>query len=46
MMIGAKVDMEKAKKERLCFNCGKAGHQAKFCRNKKSFANRNFLPVW
>ena len=40
MMIGAKVDMEKAKKERLCFNCGKAGHQAKFCRNEKSFTKK------
>ena len=39
-MIGAKVDMEKAKKERLCFNCGKAGHQAKFRRNKKTFAKK------
>ena len=32
MMIGAKVDMEKAKKEKLCFNCGKA---ARFCKSKK-----------
>ena len=36
-MIGAKVDMDKARKEKLCFNCGKAGHQAKYCRNKKPF---------
>ena len=34
-MIGAKVDMDKARKEKLRFNCGKAGHQAKYCRNKK-----------
>ena len=40
VMIGAKVDMEKAKKERLWFNCGKAGHQARFCRNKKTFAKK------
>ena len=40
MMIGAKVDMEKAKKEKLCFNCGKAGHQAKFCRSKKPVVKR------
>jgi Retrotransposon gag protein len=33
-MIGAKVDMEKARRERLCYSCGKAGHQARFCRNK------------
>ena len=34
-MTGAKVDLEKARKERLCFECGKKGHQAKFCKNKK-----------
>jgi Zinc knuckle len=34
-MIGAKVDMDKARKEKLCFNCGKAGHQAKYCRSKR-----------
>jgi hypothetical protein len=36
IMKGAKVDLEKAKKERLCFNCGKKGHQARFCRDKKN----------
>jgi hypothetical protein len=25
---GAKVDLEKARREKLCFNCGKQGHQA------------------
>ena len=35
IMKGAKVDLEKARKEQLCFNCGKKGHQAKFCRNRK-----------
>ena len=34
-MIGAKVDLEKAKKEGLCFKCGKPGHQAKRCRQGK-----------
>ena len=35
IMKGAKVDLEKARRERLCFHCGKSGHQAKFCRNRK-----------
>ena len=35
IMKGAKVDLEKARKEQLCFHCGKKGHQAKFCRNRK-----------
>jgi hypothetical protein len=35
IMRGAKVDMEKAKRERLCFHCGKPGHQARFCRTRK-----------
>jgi zinc knuckle protein len=34
-MIGAKVDPEKARQERLCFNCGKQGHQARSCKAKK-----------
>jgi hypothetical protein len=34
-MTGAKVDLEKARREKLCFNCGKAGHQARSCRNKQ-----------
>jgi hypothetical protein len=41
IMKGAKVDIEKAKKERLCFHCGKPGHQAKFCRARKREAGRN-----
>ena len=38
-MIGAKVDLEKAKKEGLCFKCGKPGHQAKRCRQGKKQDN-------
>ena len=34
-MIGAKVDLEKAKKQGLCFNCGRKGHQARQCRQAK-----------
>jgi hypothetical protein len=41
VMKGAKVDMEKAKRERLCFHCGKPGHQAKFCRARKREAGKN-----
>src|SRR5487761_797161 len=41
VMKGAKIDMEKAKRERLCFHCGKPGHQAKFCRTRKREAGRN-----
>jgi len=33
-MTGAKVDLEKARREKLCFNCGKGGHQAKSCKAK------------
>ena len=33
-MIGAKVDLEKAKKDGLCFECGGKGHQARKCRQK------------
>jgi Retrotransposon gag protein len=41
IMKGAKVDIEKAKKERLCFHCGKPGHQAKFCRARKREAGKD-----
>jgi hypothetical protein len=41
IMKGAKVDMEKAKRERLCFHCEKPGHQAKFCRARKREAGKN-----
>jgi zinc knuckle protein len=41
VMKGAKVDIEKAKRERLCFHCGKPGHQAKFCRARKREAGKN-----
>ena len=34
-MTGAKVDLEKARRERLCFNCGKQGHRARSCKAKK-----------
>jgi Retrotransposon gag protein len=34
-MTGAKVDLQKAKEQRLCFSCGKPGHQARFCRKKR-----------
>ena len=34
-MIGAKVDLEKARQDKLCFNCGKQGHQARSCKAKK-----------
>ena len=45
-MKGAKVDIEKAKRERLCFHCGKPGHQAKFCRARKREAEeeRTYYP--
>jgi hypothetical protein len=33
-MIGAKVDLDKAKKDGLCFKCGEKGHQARKCRQK------------
>jgi hypothetical protein len=35
-MKGAKVSMEKARKERLCFECGIAGHQARNCRKRQA----------
>jgi hypothetical protein len=35
-MVGAKVDMSKAKKENLCFECGKKGHQARHCQRKEN----------
>ena len=34
-MKGAKVNMEKARKEGLCYNCGIAGHQARSCRKPR-----------
>ena len=34
-MTGAKVDLEKARRDKLCFNCGKQGHQARSCRVKR-----------
>lgn len=34
-MTGAKVDLEKARRDKLCFNCGKQGHQARLCKTKK-----------
>jgi hypothetical protein len=34
-MKGAKVNMEKARKEKLCFNCEKPGHQARNCRRPR-----------
>ena len=37
-MKGAKVNMEKAKKEGLCYECGTAGHQARNCRKRKQRA--------
>jgi Retrotransposon gag protein len=35
-MKGAKVNMDKARRERLCFNCELPGHQARNCRKKQS----------
>ena len=42
IMKGAKVDLEKARREQLCFHCGKKGHQAKFCRIRKRGNDQNF----
>jgi len=39
-MKGAKVDMEKARRERLCFHCSMPEHQARFCRKRKQGDNR------
>ena len=44
-MKGAKVNMEKARKERLCFNCEKPGHQARNCRKPKTESTRELRPV-
>ena len=35
VMTGAKVSAEEARKGNLCFNCGKKGHFAKNCRNRR-----------
>jgi len=40
VMKGAKVNMEKARKEGLCYNCELPGHQARNCRKKKSNLER------
>ena len=37
--------MEKARKERLCFNCEKPGHQARNCRKPKQESTRELRPV-
>ena len=41
IMKGAKVDLERARKEQLCFHCGKKGHQARFCRDRKGGNDQN-----
>lgn len=40
-MKGAKVSMEKARKDGLCFECGTAGHQARNCRKKQTGSRNN-----
>jgi Zinc knuckle len=35
VMTGAKVSAEEARKGNLCFNCGKKGHFAENCRNRR-----------
>lgn len=43
IMKGAKVDLEKARKEQLCFHCGKKGHQARFCRNRNKGNDQSYV---
>jgi hypothetical protein len=40
-MKGAKVSMEKARKEGLCFECGTTGHQARNCRKRQAGSRNN-----
>src|SRR5882762_1065118 len=44
-MKGAKVNMEKACKEGLCYNCGIPGHQARNCRRKQQKNDQDKQPV-
>jgi zinc knuckle protein len=40
-MKGAKVSMEKARKEGLCFECGNTGHQARNCRKRQPWNKKD-----
>jgi len=44
-MKGAKVNMEKARREGLCYGCGLSGHQARNCRKQQHESGRNRQPV-
>lgn len=33
---------QKPRRQRLCFNCGKPGHIARFCRDKKKGGGQDF----